>query len=79
MTTKESHSRNLQTVAKVEAVLQVHQQLRQYAEGLHVSIENAAVVVRGELPSADLKLQLVPAVRQAGVLCQVNDCVQVAG
>jgi hypothetical protein len=77
MTTQECNVRDSRIVAKIESVLRVHQQLQQYAAVLQVSIENAVIVLRGELPSNSLKSQLVPAVRQAGVLARVDDCVQV--
>ncbi|MFK8112432.1 MAG: hypothetical protein AB8B91_09525 [Rubripirellula sp.] len=77
MTTKESTSREMLTIAKIESVLRVHEQLRQYATALQISIENAAIVLRGELPSLALRAELIPAVRRAGVLGQVNVCVDV--
>ena len=78
MTTQECNVRDNRIVAKIESVLRVHQQLQQYTAALQVSIENAVIVLRGELPSSNLKSQLVPAVRQAGVLARVDDCVQVS-
>jgi hypothetical protein len=53
--------------------------LRQaHADSLQISIENSSVVLRGELPLAELKAFLVPAIRQAGVLNRVDDCVKIA-
>ena len=78
MTTKESQSRDRRIVERIMAVLRVHRRLRQYAEMLSVTFENAAVILRGELPSPDLKDELIPAIRQAGVLCQVFNRVQVS-
>lgn len=77
MTSKESANRNLQLISNIESVLRVHDQLCQYAAALQITIENAAIVLRGELPSVALKAQLVPVIRQAGVLCKVQDCVEV--
>ncbi|NND96490.1 MAG: hypothetical protein HKN47_04070 [Pirellulaceae bacterium] len=70
-------SRDLRVIERIQTVLKVHEQLRQYATAVQVSIENTVIVLRGELPSRDLKQALVPAVRQAGVLGQVSNCVQV--
>lgn len=78
MTTQEYDSRNRRTIEKIRTVFQANRELCQYASLLEVSIENATIVVRGHLPSGDLKAELVPAIRQAGVLCQVNNCVLVA-
>lgn len=71
-------SQELRIVRQIQSVLNVHEQLKQYAEVIQVTIENAVIVLRGKLPSADLRQALVPCVRQAGVLGQVNNCVQVA-
>ena len=78
MTTKEHECRNDRMINNIQAMFRVHEQLRQYAAALQVSIENATIVLRGEVPSVDLKAELVPAVRRAGVLSQVCNCVQVA-
>ena len=78
MTTQECNSRDRRLVDNIRSVMQVNPLLQQYATELQVSIENASVVLRGELPSPDLKAQLVPAVRQAGVLYRVTDCVRIA-
>ncbi len=59
-------------------MFQTHHELRKHTESLQISVENTAVVLRGELPSRWLKEQLIPVIRQAGVLCQVCDRVRVA-
>ncbi len=78
MTTQECSSRDRRMVDNIRFVFQVHPLLQQYATELQVSIENSSVVLRGQLPSPDLKAQLVPSVRQAGVLYRVTDCVRIA-
>ena len=78
MTTNECDSRDKRMIDNIRTVLGVHRQLRQYAAAVQVTIENATIVLRGELPSPALKAELVPAVRQAGVLSQVCNCVRVA-
>ncbi len=78
MTIQECDSRDRRMVDNIRFVFQCNPILHQYAAALQVSIENAAVVLRGELPRADLKDLLVPAVRQAGVLNRVSDFVRVA-
>ena len=76
ITTQQLSHRNSRIIDRIESVLGVR--LGPYGNAIQVSIENTVIVLRGELPNADLKQQLVPAVRQAGVLCQVSDCVQVS-
>ena len=78
MTKQEHECQNRRTINNTQAMFRVHEQLRQYAAALQVSIENATIVLRGEVPSVDLQAELVPAVRRAGVLSQVYNCVQVA-
>ena len=69
--------RETRIIQRIYSILNVHEQLRQYAAAVQISIENTVIVLRGELPSADLKQALVPAVRQAGVLGQVQNAVHV--
>ena len=77
MTTKESQSRDRRTVQCIESMFRVHQLLCKYAAELKVTVEGAVIVSRGKLPSADLKNELVPAVRRAGILGRVCDDVAV--
>jgi hypothetical protein len=79
MTTAECNSRDRRMVHNIQSVLGVHEQLRQYAAMVQVTIENGTIVLRGELPTPNLVAELVPAVRRAGVLGRVCNCVQVAG
>ena len=78
MTTQEHNSKNSRMIQSIQAMFRVHEQLQQYAAALQVSVENAKIVLTGEVPSVDLKAQLVPAVRRAGVLSQVSNRVNVA-
>ena len=78
MTTQECDSRDRRIVENIRTMLQTSPTLRQHATLLEVSIENSAIVIRGNLPSAAMKAELVPAIRQAGVLSQINNCVLVA-
>ena len=71
--------RDSRVIEQIRSMFRVHDQLQEYATELQVSVENAVIVLRGDLPSSDLKQALVPAVRQAGVLGQVSNCVQVPG
>jgi hypothetical protein len=78
MTTQECDSRDRRIVENIRTVLQANPVLGQYTGLLEVSIEHTAIVVRGNLPTDGLKAQLIPAIRQAGVLSRVNNCVLVA-
>lgn len=77
MTTKECRSRDLRTIECIQSVFRAHSRLCQYASSMQMSFENAVIVVRGQLPSGDLKEDLLPAIRQAGFLGRVCDCVVV--
>jgi hypothetical protein len=78
MTTQEIDSRDRRLVENIRFVLQVSPLLQAHADSLEISIENASVVLRGQLPRAELKAFLIPAVRQAGVLNRVDDYVRIA-
>lgn len=71
-------SRVFQSLARIQALLKVHEQLGQYASTLQWSVEDASIVVRGSLPNETLRGALVPTVRQAGCLMRVKDEIQVA-
>lgn len=77
MTTQECDSRDRRIVEKIRTVLQANPTLGQHASLIEVSIEHSAIVVRGNLPTDGMKAELVPAIRRAGVLSQVNNCVLV--
>ena len=79
MTVQEKISRDNRMISNIQAVLRVHNQLRQYAAAVQVSIEKSAIVLRGHLPSLALKQALIPAIRQAGVLAKVSNEVRVEG
>lgn len=77
MTIQERNSRDQRTIHSIQTVFSASERLRQYAASIRITIENATVVLWGELPSVDLKSELVPAVRRAGVLSQICDRVAV--
>jgi len=78
MTTQECDSRDRRIVENIRTMLQASPTLRQHASLLEVSIERSAIVIRGNLPSAAMKAEVVPVIRQAGVLSQINNCVLVS-
>ena len=73
MTTKERRSRDSRTIQCIQTMFRGHKRLCRYASSLQISLENAGVVLRGQLPSSDLKADLVPAIRQAGFLGRICD------
>ena len=79
MTTKERRSRDSRTIQCIQSIFRAHKRLCRYASSLQISLENAGVVLRGQLPSSDLKADLIPAIRQAGFLGRINDEVVVDG
>ena len=64
---------------KIRSMFLVHEQFCDYATALQVSVENTAIILQGHLPNAALKQQLVPAIRRAGVLWRISNCVEVDG
>ena len=66
-----------QLIERIRSVFIGNQQINHYAESLEVSVEKTSIVLSGHLPTADLKQQLVPAIRRAGILWQVCNLVQV--
>ncbi|QDT10401.1 hypothetical protein K239x_23570 [Planctomycetes bacterium K23_9] len=74
----DQEQRESRMVQRIRRMISVNDHLRSYASALQVTVENAAVVLRGHLPSEELKRQLLPTIRQAGVLARVNNCVQVS-
>ncbi|TWT98431.1 hypothetical protein [Stieleria varia] len=78
MTIQQASTREANLILRIQSVLEAHAQLSPYHLGLDVTMEGPRVVLRGVLPSAALKQALVPAIRQAGVLGQVCNCVEVA-
>lgn len=77
MTANESQSRDLRTIECIQTMFQVNRCLCDYVSMVQVTIEGAVIVLRGRLPSGDLKAELLPAIRRAGFLGQVLDCVEV--
>lgn len=77
MTSKESQSRDSRTIQCIQSVFHAHSRLCGYVSSLQLSFDNAAIVLKGQLPSSDLKDDLIPAIRQAGFLGRVCDCVEV--
>jgi hypothetical protein len=66
-----------QLIERIRSVFLGNQQINHHADSLQVSVEKTLIVLTGHLPTSDLKQQLVPAIRQAGILWQVCNLVQV--
>ncbi len=77
MTAKEIQSRDRRMIRSITLVIHAHSQLQHYAAALQITIENATVLLRGNLPSDSLKASLVGVVRTAGVLNRIDNCVHV--
>ncbi len=78
ITSQKLSTRDANLILRIQSVLEAHASLAPYHLGLDVTMEGPRVVLRGVLPSASLKQALIPAIRQAGVLGQVCNCVEVA-
>ena len=70
-------SRGARMIRRIESVLCAHHDLCDHRVDLEISMEGSRIVLRGHLPTVGLKQALVPAVRQAGVLGQVCNCVEI--
>lgn len=79
MTFQEANARDARTIYSIKSVFRVNQFLRQCIGAVQITIENSTIVLRGDLPSSTHKAQLLPAIRQAGVLARVANEVHVAG
>ena len=66
------------TLRQIRSMLKNHRRLGTYATRLQISIENATIILRGELPNDELRRELVPTIRSAGVLWQVQNQVDVS-
>jgi hypothetical protein len=78
MTLQEANARDARTIYNIKSIFRVNQLLRQCIGGVQITIENSTIVLRGKLPSSTHKAQLLPAIRQAGVLARVANEVHVA-
>ena len=70
-------SRGARMIRRIDAVLCAHHDLCNHRVDLKISMEGSRIVLRGHLPSVALKQALLPAIRQAGVLGQVCNCVEI--
>ncbi|MGI9472720.1 MAG: hypothetical protein ACR2NZ_14375 [Rubripirellula sp.] len=77
MTSKEANARDKRTIYSIKSVFRVNTFLRQCIGAVQISIESSTIVLRGELPSSTHKAQLIPAIRQAGVLARICDQVRI--
>ncbi|MFG0264921.1 MAG: hypothetical protein ACF8AM_07165 [Rhodopirellula sp. JB055] len=65
------------TLQRIEGMFQEHESLGRYASQLKISVHESTILLDGTLPSAKLRQQLVPAIRQAGVLWRIDNHVAV--
>lgn len=75
--TETIQQQNQHTIDRIDTVLQANPELLDHLGNLEISMEGSRIVLRGHLPSVALKQALVPAIRQAGVLGQVCNCVEI--
>ncbi|MCR9207312.1 MAG: hypothetical protein NXI28_03715 [bacterium] len=65
------------TLQRIESVLAEHEALSPYASDVDVSVYESTIVLEGTLPTAELQKQLIPSIRQAGVLWRIKNNVVV--
>ncbi|EMI28840.1 hypothetical protein [Rhodopirellula europaea] len=66
-----------QVLQRIESVLAEHEALSPYASDVDVSVYESTIVLEGTLPTAELQKQLIPSIRQAGVLWRIKNNVAV--
>lgn len=71
MTVIECEKRDRRTHDKILTIFQSDTTLRDHVDSIEIEIEHSRIVLSGELPDGDLIGQLIPAIRRAGVLCQI--------
>ena len=77
MTNQEQRRRDRQRIFSIRSVFGVHQLLKHWADALEISVEHSRIVLRGTVPTTTHKAALIPAVRQAGVLGQIENSVRI--
>ncbi|WP_236696786.1 hypothetical protein [Rhodopirellula islandica] len=65
------------TLQRIEGMFQEHESLGRHASKLKITVQESKVVLGGTLPSLELRRQLVPSIRQAGVLWRIDNNVAV--
>lgn len=78
MTNLEAEIRDQRTLEKIATIFGFHHRIRPYQGVLKIVIEDSRITILGELPDEKLIDELVPAIRQAGVLSQIDNRVRVA-
>ena len=76
-TTQVADSLNARLIRRIDFVLCAHHDLCNHRADLEISMEGSRIVLRGHLPTVALKQALLPVIRQAGVLGQVCNCVEI--
>ncbi|MEO1614825.1 MAG: hypothetical protein AAFV88_03185 [Planctomycetota bacterium] len=64
-------------VERIDAVLSVDEALKNHRQDVIITQEGGRIVIRGHLPTIALKRSLAPAIRRAGVLGQICNCVEI--
>ena len=73
----EKHTEDMRTIRRIESMLGVHAELKDFIDHIKVSVDRSVIILDGILPTETLKKALLPAVRQAGVLGRVDNKVVV--
>ena len=77
MTSRERSKRNLLRIHCIDTVLDTHHLLKPWAHSLDIQLATSCIIIEGQVPSQTHRDALVPAIRQAGVLAEVVNRVQV--
>ena len=69
--------RDAKIIDRVRLTVRAHRNLGVFESAIRIAVENTVVVLRGKLPTQDLKNQLNLTVRQAGILLRIDNQIEV--
>ena len=78
MTAQECQSRDSRTVQRISTLLRIDPEISKQAGDLTVRVVESRIIVEGTVDTPSNRDRILPLIRQAGVLAQVQNDVRVA-
>ena len=78
MTAREFQCRQQQLLRRLQTTIQTHETLAQ-CDDIRFEFVGDGITVDGSVPTENHRGEVIPMVRQAGVLCRVENRVRIAG
>jgi len=72
------HGPESRLIERINLIFSQNRDLSGGCDTIQVSVQQTAIVLRGKVPSSAVKQLLIPAIRQAGILWQVCNLVDVS-